>query len=134
MTIRDSLRTGLGPALKSLLGELGSSGFFRIRESIADTPDGSPQYSWITPLGGSDHTVLLEVLTKTKAERVFGHDTKIMVLGTMSNVSGFEPTTDMGLIVTVGFMAGKNWRVREIVPNDFGQVLEMGLEFTEETF
>jgi hypothetical protein len=134
MTIRDSLRAGLGPAVSSLLNEMGSSGFFRVRESVADSGDGSPQYSWITPLGGSDHTILLEVLTKTKAERIFGHDTRITVMGTMSTQSGFEPTNDMGLVVTVGFMAGKNWQVREVVQNDFGQMVEMGLEFTEETF
>ncbi len=134
MSIRDSLRSGLGPAFQSLLAETGSSGYFRIREAIADLPDGSPQYDWLTPLGGSNHVVLLEVINRFKAERSFGHDTKITVVGTMSTEAGFTPTTDMGLIVTVGYFAGQNWRVRSSVPNDFGKVVELGLEATEETF
>lgn len=133
MSIRTDLRSALEAPIAELITEFGSVGSFRREYDNGQTADGEDDMVWQTPMGGHGVPIILEVLSRSDAEKFFGRETTSSVRGLVST-GEFVPQVRDGLRVIDGGYDGRRYRVQGVVVSDLGTVAMLELEETQETF
>lgn len=125
MTLAAEIKAATGPLVNELIPDLGSRVTVR-RATTTRTTDNSSIKNWATPAGGAGLPVKLTVVSDEKRQRAWGLTSNVSVEGMMP-MGVFDLAAEDGIQVTSGFLAGREFRLEQVIPNDLGQYVLLGL-------
>lgn len=125
MSLAAELRAATGPLVNELIPDLGSRVTVR-RASVTRATDNSPIKGWVTPAGGTNVPVKLTIVTDEKRQRAWGLTSNVSVEGMMP-IGIVDIAAEDGIQVTSGFLAGREFRVEQVIPSDLGQYVLLGM-------
>lgn len=125
MTLGAELRAATGPLVAEIIPQVGSTVTVR-RYTVTRAADNSSVKAWSTPTGGTGVSVKLTKISNEKRQRAWGLTSDVAVEG-MMQIGLVDIVPGDALQVTAGFLAGRSYTVEQVIPNDLGQYVLLGL-------